>query len=93
MDASCISYKETGYFSSTVIDYLENKPELRPYYSYRPDLNGFKTLLQNKKVIADRDILAKVLLEQYQAISQLNTHNSQQVRGAIELLKSPDTYT
>ena len=61
MDASCINYKDTGFFSQTVIDYLDDKPELRPFYSYRPDLEGFKALLKNKKVIADRELLAEVL--------------------------------
>lgn len=93
MDAACIDYKETGYFSQTVTDYLEDKPDLRPFYSHRPDLDGFKALLQTKKVIGDRDLLAKVLTNQYHAISLLTTHNSQQVHDNIALLRSADTYT
>jgi bacillithiol biosynthesis cysteine-adding enzyme BshC len=93
MDAACINYKETGYFSHTVIDYLEDKPELRPFYSHRPDLDGFKALLQNKKVTGDRHLLAKVLTNQYHAISQLTTHSSQKVHDNIDLLKSGNTYT
>jgi bacillithiol biosynthesis cysteine-adding enzyme BshC len=93
MDAACISYKETGYFSQTVTDYLEDKPELRPFYSYRPDWDGFKKLLQNKKVVADRTLLARVLTEQYQAISLLTTHHSPLVQNNINLLQSENTYT
>ena len=93
MDAACIDYKETGYFSQTVVDYLEDKPDLRPFYSHRPDWDGFKTLLQNKKVIADRALLVKVLTEQYKPISLLTTHHSLQVQNNIDLLKSPNTYT
>ncbi|MDB5134272.1 MAG: bacillithiol biosynthesis cysteine-adding enzyme BshC [Mucilaginibacter sp.] len=93
MDAACINYKETGFFSNTVIDYLEDKPELKQFYSQRPDLEGFKALLQNKKVTGDRNLLAKVLTNQYQAISQLTTHNLPQVLDNINLLKSPKTYT
>ena len=48
MDVTCISYKDTGYFSPTVIDYLDDVPELRKFYSYRPTLDGFAQLLQNK---------------------------------------------
>ncbi len=66
MEASCIDYKDTGSFSPTVIDYLENNPELRSFYSYRPDLKGFAELFENKKVIADRDVLVKVLNGQYE---------------------------
>ena len=93
MDAACISYQETGYFSQTVIDYLEDKPELRPFYSYRPDWDGFKVLLQNKKVVADRGLLTRVLTEQYQTISPLTTHHSPLVQSNIDLLKSANTYT
>ena len=93
MDAACISYKETGYFSQTVTDYLEDKPELRPFYSYRPDWDGFEKLLQNKKVIADRALLVKALTKQYQAISPLTTHHSPQVQSNIDLLQSENTYT
>ena len=93
MDAACIDYKETGYFSQTVIDYLEDKPELRPFYSQRPDWDGFKALLKNKKVVGDRNLLAKVLTEQYQAISKLATQDLNRVQNNIDLLKSPNTYT
>ncbi len=70
MEASCISYKETGYFSQTVIDYLDNVPELRSFYSYRPNLEGFAELFKHKKVVADRKVLVKVLLEQYAHIEK-----------------------
>ncbi|MDB5025992.1 MAG: bshC [Mucilaginibacter sp.] len=93
MDAACINYKETGYFSQTVVDYLEDKPELRPFYSHRPDLEGFRALLKNKKVTTDRHLLARVLTKQYEPISKLNMRNSKSVQDHISLLKSADTYT
>src|SRR5579863_3196744 len=93
MEASCIDYKDTGFFSHTVIDYIDDKPELRPFYSHRPDMEGFKAFLKTKKVIADRETLAEVLTGQYHAISQLTNYNSQLVQDNIALLKSPNTYT
>jgi len=93
MDAACISYKETAYFSQTVTDYLEDKPELRPFYSHRPDWDGFRTLLQNKKVIGDRALLAQVLTKQYQPIFQFAAQDLKRVQNNIDLLKSPNTYT
>lgn len=66
MDASCISYKDTGFFSSTVAEYIDNKPELRPFYGYRPDMAGFAGFLKNKKVVADREVLVRVLTKQYE---------------------------
>src|ERR1700688_3866124 len=93
MEASCISYKETGYFSQTVIDYLEDAPALRSFYKYRPDINGFTELLKSKKVIANRDVLNNVLSEQYAKSIQHTKYNSQLVHDNISLLKSENTYT
>ncbi|MDB5129316.1 bacillithiol biosynthesis cysteine-adding enzyme BshC [Mucilaginibacter sp.] len=96
MDAACIDYKDTGYFSQTVIDYLENVPELRSFYSHRPTLKGFAELFDHKKVIANRDLLAQVLTEQYFGISQNGIPEldaADFIRKRIELLKLPDTYT
>lgn len=72
MDVTCISYKETGFFSKTVTDYLEDQPDLRSFYSYRPDLQGFAQLFNDKKVTADRNLLVSVLTEQYSVISSVN---------------------
>ena len=93
MDAACISYKETGFFSQTVSDYINDLPELRPFYGFRPDMEGFAAILKNKKVIGDRNLLADVLTGQYHAISQLLTDNFELVQANIELLRSANTYT
>jgi len=93
MDVACISYKDTGFFSQTVIDYIDNAPQLRPFYKYRPNINGFAELLANKKVIADREVLAAVLKEQYAVISDFGFSISDLVRENLELLKSDNTYT
>lgn len=89
MDSACINYKDTGYFSQTVIDYLEDLPELRSFYSYRPDLNGFAELLKNKTVVADRELLHNILREQYLHQDAYPA----QVLDNISLLKSSGTYT
>ena len=96
MDAACIDYKKTGYFSHTVINYLEDVPELRSFYGERPTLKGFAEFFNHKKVIANRDLLAEVLLEQYFEKSengepQLEAADT--IRKGIELLKAKDTYT
>lgn len=93
MEASCIDYKDTGFFSQTVIDYLEDKPELRSFYSYRPDMEGFRQILKDERVTADRNILADVLSLQYEPISTLNIRNSKLVHDNISLLKESNTYT
>jgi bacillithiol biosynthesis cysteine-adding enzyme BshC len=99
MDVDCISYKETGFFSQTVIDYLEDKPELKPFYSYRPTLNGFAKFLKNKKVVADRELLADILNDQYQLIDKYariwdpEFSIPQPVQQNIQDLRLPNTYT
>ena len=98
MEASCISYKDTGFFSPTVIDYLENRAELRSFYGYRPDMDGFAELLKNKKVVADREILYRVLTKQYAhneqgENSKFKIQNSKLVADNIDLLKADNTYT
>ncbi|HEY5325685.1 MAG TPA: bacillithiol biosynthesis cysteine-adding enzyme BshC [Mucilaginibacter sp.] len=92
MEASCINYKDTSSFSPTVIDYLEDNPNLRPFYSYRPDLDGFAELLKNKKVIADRDVLVEVLSEQYAKLSDNPASIEFPLQG-LTGLTSPNTYT
>ena len=93
MDSSCIDYKDTGFFSQTVIDYIEDKPELRPYYSYRPDWEGFGKILKSEKVTADRELLYQVLTEQYGPIVQSAFRDTSLVEDNIALLKLCNTYT
>ncbi len=98
MEASCISYKNTGYFSPTVIDYIDDVAELRPFYSHRPDFKGFAELLKTKKVVADRKVLVEVLLEQYARIAESDEAKVSPTGGDLEgavikQLLSPSTYT
>jgi len=93
MDATCIDYQETGFFSKTVTDYLDDVPELKSFYSYRPDLKGFTQLLENEKVTANRGLLALVLTEQYSKTNAPEMPFMATVKGNIDLLKQDNTYT
>jgi bacillithiol biosynthesis cysteine-adding enzyme BshC len=93
MNSSFISYKDTGYFSPTVINYLEDAPDLRSFYSHRPTLKGFAELFEHKKVNADRQLLAKVLTNQYFDNQKGKSRNADTVAANIELLKSANTFT
>jgi bacillithiol biosynthesis cysteine-adding enzyme BshC len=90
MEATCISYKETGYFSSTINEYLDDEPSLRSFYSHRPTLKGFAELFEHKKVTANRQLLADVLTGQYASIQ---SDSLAIVRQQIELLRADNTYT
>lgn len=91
MDATYIDYASTNSFSPTVIKYLENADELKPFYSFRPELDGFKQLLQHKKNTCKRSILVEVLQDQYsrlpaEIVSGFSLKN-------IQLLQNENTFT
>jgi bacillithiol biosynthesis cysteine-adding enzyme BshC len=93
MQAACINYKDTGFFSQTVIDYLEDAPALRPFYDHRPDLEGFAEFLKTKKVVADRRLLADILTAQYDRNGLLADRNAQPAIENIKLLRQENTFT
>lgn len=91
MDATYIDYQATNSFSPTVIQYLENDPALKSFYSFRPDLEGFRQLLQHKKNNCKRSILTEVLNSQYEKlpvkeVSELTLTN-------LDLLNQENTFT
>ncbi|PKQ44822.1 bacillithiol biosynthesis cysteine-adding enzyme BshC [Confluentibacter flavum] len=88
-----ISFKKTGYFSSLICDYLDEKPELKPFYNRFPSLENFKKQIQEKeqsKFISEsqRHVLVSVLKKQYAQIetSEMTVEN-------IASLKSNNTFT
>mgnify|MGYP003575426260 CR=1 FL=1 len=92
MKSSCIDYNETGYFSSTITSYLEQDPRLSSFISYQPTIEGFKQLINNKKVSAGRKILVEELQKQY-SDPRLKNEESELVYRNIELLADNNTYT
>ena len=91
MNATYIDYQSTGSFSPTVVRYLEDDVALKPFYNFRPNLDGFRQLLQHKKNTYKRSILTEVLNKQYgklpsETISSLSKKN-------IDLLNQENTFT
>jgi len=91
MPNDCITYQNSGYFSRLIVDYLDQKAELKSLYNRFPTLENFKLQIEEKSKnfrIENREILAKALLNQYHKfeISEASSKN-------IELLKKPNTYT
>lgn len=91
MPNDCITYQNSGYFSKLIIDYLDQKSELKSLYNRFPTLENFRLQIEEKSKnfpIENREILAKALLNQYQKfeISEATSTN-------IELLKKSNTYT
>lgn len=91
MKATYIDYKATGSFSPTVISYLENDIALQPFYGFRPDLDGFRQLLQHKKNTCKRNVLTEVLNAQYEKLSIKEV--SALTRTNLNLLNQENTFT
>ena len=86
-----IAFKNTGYFSSLICDYLDEKPELSPFYNRFPNLENFKDQIKEKGndfSLDKRNTLVSVLKKQYQ-----NIETSALTKTHIESLKSKNTFT
>lgn len=91
MDIAHISFAKTGYFSSLICDYLEEKKQLEPFYHRRPKLSDFKAQIQEKQLNftkSHRTVLHKVLKAQYEAYEM-----SGATKKNIELLKEDTGFT
>ena len=91
MPTDCISYQNSGYFSTLIHDYLEQKSDLKLLYNNFPTLENFEKQITEKKQNfnnQNRIPLVSVLKEQYSSIeiSDLTKQN-------IELLASENTFT
>ena len=94
MPTDCISLQESGYFSSLINDYLNQKPELASLYNHFPKIEHFKHQISEKDANFDgifnnkRQNLVDALQKQYQGfeISELTKDN-------ISLLADAKTFT
>jgi bacillithiol biosynthesis cysteine-adding enzyme BshC len=91
MEVNCshISYKETGYFSKIVTDYLDKAPQLQPFYQHEVSLQGIKDSIEaRKKFNTNRKVLVEQLTKQYKglALNELQQQN-------IQSLLSENTFT
>lgn len=91
MPIHSIPYKDTGYFSKLICDYLEENDSLKPFYNRFPSLKNFEDQIEEKrKDFTDekRHLLAKRIMYQYgdNSLSQSTLSN-------IDLLKESTTFT
>lgn len=79
----------TGQFSELFLDYIQEKPELKDFYSQYPRIDNFGKLIDNKNfAIEKREILVQSLKSQYQKIDYADDFDQQ-----IESLRREDTFT
>ena len=91
MPTDCISYQKSGYFTKLMVDYLEEKPELKQLYNLFPKLENFKQQIEEKAItfnLEKRQILVAELENQY-----ANLEISSLTKENIQSLLIPKTFT
>jgi bacillithiol biosynthesis cysteine-adding enzyme BshC len=84
-----ISFRATSYFSSFICDYIEENPQLKPFYNRFPNYENFKEQINEKQFSkSNRATLVKVLQNQYTAVN-----TSEKTANNIELLGKENTFT
>ncbi len=84
-----IEYKDTGYFSSLMMDYLNEEAKLSSFYQYSPIQPDYKEIIANRKEKpVNRSILLRELKDLYAPIPQ-----DKKVAQNIEALAEETTFT
>ena len=87
--SSYIPYEQTGSFSTIINDYLHNDASLHSLYAYRPDIEGVRKAIEERKLYKyDRNLLVTTLREQYDTVSAGTA-----VQANIVSLLQPTTFT
>ncbi len=88
---SSIKFKDTGYFSKIICDYLDRGENVKEFYDHFPDIEGFKHQIAQKKKSfssANRKVLKQSLIDQSKLLN-LSTLSLEH----ISLLEKENTYT
>ncbi|UGS24417.1 bacillithiol biosynthesis cysteine-adding enzyme BshC [Flavobacterium channae] len=91
MPNDCITYQNSGYFSRLIVDYLDQKTELKSLYNRFPTINNFKLQIEEKNnnfPIENRAILVDALKKQYEKFIV-----SEETLNHIDLLNQSNTFT
>ncbi|WP_378187118.1 bacillithiol biosynthesis cysteine-adding enzyme BshC [Aquimarina sp. W85] len=91
MPSDYISFKDSGYFSSLIMDYLDQKSQLKSFYNRFPSIEQFSDQIAEKKQSYDPDtraILVSALEKQYEGIDA-----SSATKSNIQALKKDITFT
>jgi bacillithiol biosynthesis cysteine-adding enzyme BshC len=84
-----LSYRQTGYFTHTVLDYIDQSAGIKPFFAHPPTLQGIQKAIEaRKKFNTNREVLVQELKKQYAGVA-----SSEKVQKNIENLLSPGTFT
>ncbi len=93
MKSICLDYRETGAFSPALLRYLEGDPALTSFYAFSPDFSGAEQRLATRRSPANRQVLATVLHEQYDRLSDATAIVPEAVLTNIAALANENTFT
>ena len=91
MPSDCISYQSSGYFTPLIVDYLNQKENLKLLYNRFPTLENFKQQIEEKQQNYNTDfrqVLVSALEKQYTGVE-----GSALTKQYIDLLKQDNTFT
>jgi bacillithiol biosynthesis cysteine-adding enzyme BshC len=84
-----LPYRQTQAFSSLALDYIDQVPRVRKFFSHTPSLQGIReAIAQRNSFDIDRTLLVRQFREQY-----TNVNGSEKVKMNIEKLASANCYT
>ncbi|MBS1605208.1 MAG: bacillithiol biosynthesis cysteine-adding enzyme BshC [Bacteroidetes bacterium] len=84
-----LPYRQTGYFSRIITDYLDQAAAINPFYSYPATEEGLgKAIEARKQSPVDRAVLVEALKNQYAGVQPAPL-----VDANIEKLKAETTFT
>ncbi len=88
-EATYVPYRQTGAFSSIVLDYLQQEPLLNDFYAHPPTAQGIAESIQaRKKTSTNREVLVAALKKQYESVEL-----TEPVTRNIEKLLEANTFT
>ncbi len=91
MEIDCIPFRDTGYFSPLICDYLDQSAKLNSFYHNFSDLKGFEAQIKEKGAHfpqGHRIVLQKALMKQYLGVKTTKATKSQ-----LEKLVEANTFT
>ena len=87
--STAITYRETGFYSRMILDYLQGSEELKPFYTHPVSADGIKAAIEKRQSFStNRKLLVDTLQKHYatQSITNQQQYN-------IRLLANSNCFT
>ena len=85
-----LNYNDTGLLNNLISDYLSNTKKVRPYYQYTPDINAFKSAIDNRQKFP---LFRQQLSDTLKLQNKLYLEDCTLIKENIDLLKEENTFT